>query len=195
MRVEEVRQGILGAFRLMTGRVDGLQLLDISADGFWNSFYAIVLALPPLLLGWTSVAADFADGEMSRGGILFRLAIVDIGSWLLPIVFLAFVARPAGIADRFVHYVVASNWGSALLVWLMVPSAVVRIVAPDAVELATFLSFVLFIASQVLVWRLTALSIGKGAMVGSAVFAGMFAASLITLFALQSLVGLSSSPP
>jgi len=195
MRVEEGRQGILGAFRLMTGRADGLQMLDISADGFWNSFYAVLLALPPLVLGWSSIAADFADGDMSRGGVLSRLAIVDIGSWLVPIVFLAVAARPAGIGDRFVHYVVASNWGSALLVWLMVPAAVVRIVAPQAVELSSFLSFVLFIVSQVLVWRLTTLSIGKGAAVGSAVFAGMFAASLVTLFALQSLVGLSSSPP
>lgn len=194
MRVEELRRGLFGAFRLMTGRSDGLLLLEISADGFWNSFYAIFLALPPLLLGWVSVAADFADGHMSRGGILSRLAIVDIGSWLLPILLLALVARPAGIGDRFVHYVVASNWGSALLVWLMVPAAVVRIVAPHASELATFLSFVLFIASQVLVWRLTTLSIGKGPAMGSAVFAGMFVASLIALFMLQSLVGLSASP-
>ena len=192
MRAEDLRQGIHGALRLMLGRSDGLHMLDISADGFWNSFYAIFLALPPLALGWISVAADFADGEMSRGGVLFRLAFVDIGSWLLPIVLLAFAAKPAGIGDRFVHYVVASNWGSALLVWLMVPAAVIRTVAPQAVELATFLSFVLFLASQVLVWRLTTLSIGKGAAVGSAVFAAMFAASLIALFALQALVGLSA---
>ena len=192
MTVEELRQGIHGALRLMLGRSDGLHMLDISADGFWNSFYAIFLALPPLAFGWISVAADFADGEMSRGGVLFRLAFVDIGSWLLPIVLLAFAAKPAGIGDRFVHYVVASNWGSALLVWLMVPAAVIRTVAPQAVELATFLSFVLFLASQVLVWRLTTLSIGKGAAVGSAVFAAMFAAYLIALFALQALVGLSA---
>jgi hypothetical protein len=192
--LDELRRGIGGAYRLMIGRSDGLELLDISADGFWNSFYAILLALPPLALSWASVAADFADGTTSRGGVLSRLAVVDIGCWVLPIVLLAFAARPAGIGDRFVHYVVATNWGSVLLVWLMVPAAAMRMVAPQAVELASFLSFVLFIVSQVLVWRLTTLAIGKGAAVGSAVYAAMFAVSLVTLFALQSLVGLSPSP-
>ncbi len=194
MTLEELRRGIAGAYRLMIGRNDGLHLLDISADGFWNSFYAILLALPPLALSWSSVAVDFADGTMSRGGVLSRLALVDIGSWVLPIVLLAFAAKPAGIADRFVHYVVASNWASGLLVWLMLPAALVRLVAPQAVEVAALLSFVLFMVSQVLFWRLTTVAIGKGAAVGSAVFAAMFAASLVTLFALQSLVGLSTSP-
>jgi hypothetical protein len=42
-----------------------------------------------------------------------------------------------------------------------------------------------------LTWRLTTMAIGRGAAAGSAVFAGMFVASLLVLFFLQSLLGLS----
>ena len=39
--------------------------------------------------------------------------------------------------------------------------------------------------------RMTNVAIGKGAAVGTAVFAGMFVASLIVLFALQALLGIN----
>jgi hypothetical protein len=44
---------------------------------------------------------------------------------------------------------------------------------------------------MVLIWRMTNAAIGKGAATGSAVFAGMFVASLMVLFILQGLLGLS----
>ena len=39
---------------MMLGKPDGLRLLDLSADGFWNSFFAIVGALPALIAGWVT---------------------------------------------------------------------------------------------------------------------------------------------
>ena len=50
--VEDIQQYLTGAWRMMMGKPDGLRLLDISADGFWNSFFAIVVALPALIVGW-----------------------------------------------------------------------------------------------------------------------------------------------
>jgi hypothetical protein len=193
MSAEDIQRYLTGAWRLMAGRPDGMMLLDLSADGFWNSFAAILLALPPLGLTWIASAGDMVLGieGASRAGIVARLAVADIGGWILPIVGLALVARPAGIADRFVAYVVATNWGSVLIVWLMVPAAIVRSIAPDAGEFAMLLSLVMFILSMALTWRLTTMAIGRGAAAGSAVFAGMFVASLLVLFFLQSLLGLS----
>jgi len=51
-------------------------------------------------------------------------------------------------------------------------------------------SLLLFVASLVLTWRMTNAAIGRGAAMGSAVFAGMFVASLVVLFTLQSLLGI-----
>ena len=107
---ENIQRNMTGAWQLLLGRPDGLRLLDISADGFWNSFFAMVVAVPALAVGWVAMANDAAAREMgSRLSILGRLALIDGLTWVLPLVALALIARLAGIADRYVPYVVASN--------------------------------------------------------------------------------------
>jgi hypothetical protein len=53
---DDIQKISLWRLALMTGKRDGLKLLDLSADGFWNSFYAIVLALPAMFVGWVSAS-------------------------------------------------------------------------------------------------------------------------------------------
>jgi hypothetical protein len=42
LSADETYASLAGAWRLMLGKADGLRLLDLSADGFRNSFFAIV---------------------------------------------------------------------------------------------------------------------------------------------------------
>jgi hypothetical protein len=194
---ENIQLYLTGAWRMMMGKADGLRLLDISADGFWNSFFAIVVALPALFVGWASVANELNQlpGIFgSKVSIVVRLAVIDIATWILPLVALAAVAARAGISDRFVHLVVASNWASALIVWIMLPPSLLNLFWPAAYEASTLLSLLLFIASMVLSWRVTNVALGKGPAVASAVFAGMFLFSIMVLFVLQSAFGLAATP-
>lgn len=190
---EEIQQYLSGAWRLMLGKPDGLRLLDLTADGFWNSFFAILIAAPALIVGWVGVSEDLTlqtAVAASRFGIVLRLALVELGAWILPLVAFALVARRVGVGDRFVHYVVASNWTSAIIAWVMLPAALAHMLLPSAKSFSTLLSLVLFMLTMVFSWRMTNAAIGKGAAVGTAVFAGMFVTSLIVLFALQSLFGI-----
>lgn len=189
---DDIQRYLTGAWRLMMGKREGVALLDVSADGFWNSFFAIAIALPALIVGWVGTANEIgADpaATASRLSYLLRLALIDIGAWILPLIGLAFVASSAGIRDRFVHYVIASNWSSAILAWLMLPAALLRLVTASNSDLALTLSLGLFLLSMVLSWRLTNAVIAKGAAMGSAVFAGMFIASLVVLIVLQAALG------
>ncbi|RWB55855.1 transporter [Mesorhizobium sp.] len=192
LSADETYASLAGAWRLMFGKADGLRMLDLSADGFWNSFFGIVVALPALIVGWVGIANEIGDPNAFAGrlGMLLRLAAVDIGSWVLPLVALALVAPRAGIGGRFVHYVVASNWASAIIAWLMLPSALLRLFLPSTNEVSGLVSLLLFALSMVLTWRMTNAAIGKGAAVGTAVFVGMFVASLLVLFGLQALLGI-----
>jgi len=190
----DIQQYFHGVWRLMTGRADGLRHLDISVDGFWNSFYAVPVSLPALLINWLAFANE-AEAlmllPMSRLEIVLRLALSSIGSWILPLVGLLAVAKQARIADRLIHYVVASNWASALLTWMMLPPTLLQIFFPALAEIAMFLSLVLFFLTLFLSWRVTVVALAKGAAMGTGVFFGMLVASIATLLILQSLLGIN----
>jgi hypothetical protein len=185
----EVQQYFIGVWRMMMGRAEGLKLLDLSADGFWNSFFAIVIALPALIVGWVGIAngnPEAASSFAMRFSLIIRFFLADIGAWILPLALFAAVARPAGVGDRFVHYVVATNWASALFAWLMLPPSLLRLFMPGTEDLTVLVALVLFLVTLVLSWRLTVVAIAKGPAIGSAVFFAMLVASIVVLFALQS---------
>lgn len=192
---EDIQRQLLGAWRAMTGRPDGLRLLDLSVDGFWNSFFAIAVALPALVVSWVPLA-NFAYGPAStiseRVTYMIGIALVDIAAWVLPIVALAIVAGHVGIRDRLIPYVVASNWASALFAWFMLPASLLRMLFPAAEELALALSLGIFIASLVLSWRITNIALDKGPGVATGVFGAMLLASILTLLTLQGLLGISA---
>lgn len=189
---EQIQQYVNGAWRLMMGRPDGAQLLDISADGFWNSFFAILVALPPMAVGWVAMANEIGgDAFGVRLGVVFRLVFVDLVTWVLPLVALGAVARLVGIANRYVAYVVASNWGSVIFLWLMVIPSLMDLVWPSGREVTAAVSLLLLFATMVLSWRLTNAILGMGAAVATGVFAAMFLFSLVLMITLQSLLGLT----
>lgn len=189
---EDLQQYLTGAWRLMSGRADGLDLLDISSDGFWNSFYAIVLAAPALIVSWVAHANDIAlasDDLAWRGGIVLRLAVSDLAAWLLPIAGLAAVAGPAGIGDRFVHYIVASNWGSVITIWLVVPPSLLELAGIATVDSVAFFALGLFMVALILSWRLTNASLQRSAGAATFLFCGMLFAAIFVLYTVQGLLG------
>lgn len=191
---DEIQAYLAGAWRLMMGKPDGVRALDVSADGFWNSFFAILVAFPALSVSWAGLAAELSEeGLGSRYSILLRLAVIDVVAWVLPLLVLGLVARPAGILDRYPHFVVASNWASALLAWLMLPAGLLNLFAPAASDLNNAVSLVVFIAALVLTWRLTNAVLTKGAAIASAVFIGMVFAALFLIVFLQGLFGLEGA--
>jgi len=194
---EEIQHYLTGAWRVMLGKADGLRLFDISADGFWNSFFAMVVALPPLVVGWVGMANEIAafSGDFgSRLSIVLRLAIIDFAIWVVPIVALALVARRARLADRFVQLVVASNWASALFVWATVPVPLLAMIWTMPPDVRNFLSLVLLALNIFVFWRVTNVALGKGAAVATAVFAGMFVLAVTIQILLMSAFGLSLGP-
>lgn len=195
--LDEVQAGLAGGWRLMMGKPDGLRALDLSADGFWNSFFAMLVALPPLFVMWSGFAIEAAPNADFgiRLSLLLRMAAIDLLVWIVPLVLLALAARPAGIADRFVHYVVGSNWASAIVAWMVLPPVLLRRFFDGAREVADLLSLLIFIGTLVLMWRLTNATLGKGAGMATAVFACMVAVSLLTILALEWLLGIPSLQP
>ncbi|MAW89276.1 MAG: transporter [Phyllobacteriaceae bacterium] len=189
-----VQAHLSAAWRIMaTAKGDALVRMDISAEGFWRSFWSILLALPPMLLSWVAAAPDFLDGS-SLSATVLRLGLADLAAWLLPIAGLALIGTRIGMGRSFAAYVIATNWGSAILVWLAVPPALVRLLSPGDPDPSGFLSLTIFLVSLALGWRITHGSIGRDAMYSTTIFIGMAVTSVLVLVAMHSLLGLSAQP-
>ncbi|MCO5063647.1 MAG: transporter [Rhizobiaceae bacterium] len=190
-----MQEALAGATRMMFGKPDGLRRMDLSVDGFWDSFAAIPLAVPPLLVGWIASASDYLSTPGAHGtrfSVISANGIIEIAAWILPLVALGLVARRAGIADRFVPYVVATNWASVIIAWYMLPISLLRLFMPDSDDLIAAVSLLVFLATMFFVWRLTNVAIGKGAAVATAVFTAMFVASIMTVYLFAWLFGIDA---
>jgi hypothetical protein len=193
---ENIQLYLTGAWRMMLGKADGLRLLDLSVDGFWNSFFAIVIALPPLAVSWVGAANELSQLSVDFGGklsIVARLAVIDIATWILPLIALAAIVSRVGLADRFVHFVVSGNWASALFIWITVPVSLARLIWPLGTETKVLLWFVLIALNLVVSWRVTHVALAKGAAITTAVFAGMLFLSLIIQGILMAALGLGQA--
>jgi hypothetical protein len=193
---DDIQIYLTGAWRMMMGKADGLRLLDLTADGFWNSFFAIIVALPALMVGWVGVANEFSMASAdfgSRLSIAARFAMIDLATWVLPIVVLAAVASRVGLADRFVHLVVASNWASALFIWISVPVPLAGLILALGPETRIMLSFMLLALNLFVTWRVVHIAVAKGPGMTTAIVAAMLVMSLVVQAFLMAALGLGQA--
>ncbi|ARY26596.1 hypothetical protein [Brucella melitensis] len=195
--LDDIFRYFRGAWKMMLGRKDGLNFLDISAEDFWASFYAIAVALPPLFASWVAYAANLTAGREEAGTrflIVTRTAVVDIGAWLVPLVIIGLLAKRIGIAKRYATYVIAINWGNALLAWLFTPITLLQLFFPGRFDVATLFAFVMFSISIVLSYRLTFVALQRPHTYAAPFFACVFIGSLFLTALLQQLLGISFDP-
>jgi len=191
--LDDIFRYFTGIWKMMLGRKDGLAYLDISAEDFWTSFYAIIVALPPLLATWVAYAADLTAGSDEAGirlAIVMRAAFVDVAAWVLPLAVIGMLARRIGISKRYATYVIATNWGSALLAWLFAPITLLQLFFPGYLDVATLFAFVLFGISIILSYRLTFAVLQRPHAYVAPFFACVFFGSLFITVFLQQLFGI-----
>ncbi|WP_136657545.1 hypothetical protein [Nitratireductor sp. XY-223] len=152
--INEVTAYVTGVVRMIRDEPEGLQLLDLSAEGFWRSFWAIVYSLPAYLVFWTTdrLAQLTENPEAELGvGFFLRSAVTDLAGIAAALLAVAVIARPIGISDRFVQWVVAGNWLSLPLNYVM---AAITLFSLGLFGFdGSFILVIVFIAALVISWR------------------------------------------
>lgn len=192
--MEEILRSFSGVARLMAGKPAGLKRLDLSADGFWNSFGAILVALPPTILAWIEYeTVERAEPRSGTGdlGVYGAHALADLTAWLFPILILASLARPLGLARKLTPLVVSLNWGSALLAWALTPLWLLLLIAGPMDGLGSLVTLVAVVAATVLTMRLAATAIGADLIVGAGIVALTLASALVAYVAVADLTGIA----
>ncbi len=190
-----IARSLRGAWLVMLGRREGLALLDISEEGFWRSLQAALISLPVFILSWADYARELSVSvPISLGQAIWRIGLTDICAWFLPLIAFALAARRLLLSDRFAHYFVATNWASAVLIYLMLPVIALSAIAPQWGEANTLASLIYFGVSLVLTFRLTHVTLNQNWQVTLAVFLAIVLVSFIIIFGMQDLLGIAQPP-
>ncbi len=113
-----IRENLAGAWMVMNGNPAGLARLDISVNGFWRSFAAIFLLAPYLVLGFIDQgklreSSDPALAAIASDNVALQLVATGVDWLIFPLVF-ALLARPLGVGERYVPFIVARNWAAVI---------------------------------------------------------------------------------
>ncbi|TNE58955.1 MAG: hypothetical protein EP340_03875 [Alphaproteobacteria bacterium] len=122
---QEIRAGLKGALRLFFWDKNAFEEFDISADGFWRSFAAPIMILPfyylffamhynlTVDLGLLQRLQTGADLVSERSYVWHWVVAYVLDIVILPILLVP-ISRLLQFNDRYVHMVIARNWGQAL---------------------------------------------------------------------------------
>ncbi len=193
--LEEVEAYVHGIYLLARNRPEGFKWLDISADGFWRSFWAIVYAAPALAVSWASYRTLFlqasGDGVMAGPGFVLRLALVDAITWIAPLVLVGIAARPLGIERNFGRFVIATNWLGTVTSYAMAVPAVLRMISAGLSPVVALASLAVFVGSILLLYRVTRLSLDGDGMTAAVVTIATFVLSFAATGILQQVFGIA----
>lgn len=190
---EEIQYYFSAVWRTMAGHPEALNNLNTSADGFWRSFYAILVALPPMLIGWVEISArliENSDDATLRLLATLKLGAVDMIIWLLPLVIIGLLSRSLGLERRFSTYVVATNWGTALFAWVYAPLSFLNLLLPSLSTIFAGIGFGVFVATLALSYRLTRAALQRPHSFAAPFFLTVLFSSIMLTIILQNLAGL-----
>jgi hypothetical protein len=184
-----------GAWLIMLGKREGLRFLDVSEDGFWKSLQTVLIALPPLLFAWTTNSLEIAgSSNLSVISVTGRLALIEIVVWFLPLILLAYAARPLGFANQFVAFFVASNWFTAIINYLATPFYVLERFFPGADGPILIASLLILAMGCVFLFRVIRLTLTQTIAVSFAILSYLLVSTLLIVSGMESALGLVYPP-
>ncbi len=147
----EVAQALYGAWRLARLDASGLDQFGDTAEAFWRSFYAMLVAAPFYVI---LVAFRLSGLETTNGPIhIFLVEVIAyvIGWFAYPFIML-YVADFLDRRERYYRYIAAYNWATVLLIALLTIVSVAVESLQLSVPSAVFLSFVIMLVVLVYWW-------------------------------------------
>jgi hypothetical protein len=187
-----VLRNLRGVWQVMQGRRAGLEMMDVSGEGVWRSFQAMLVALPFLWATWISALRGIEpNSTLTPFSIMLRLAFADAVSWLLPIALFALIARPAKLTHRAAQFIVTNNWGSVIFIAITALTVPFDLLGPDLEGLATSVSALALLVSLVMYFRMLHVTLDAPSQVSVPVYVLMILASLFGIYALYGALGLT----
>ena len=166
MTAADFRAGIEAAVALLLGRPGALGRFDVSLDGFWRSFAAVLLVLPSfaisLMAVWRGQMAQLPPDAVDvpwLGFVAERVVALGFAWVALPLV-LALIAGRLGLSGRYVPFIVARNWAEPVVAALYAVPALFYAAGLIDEQLAALVSLPVLLVAMHYLFRIARQALG-----------------------------------
>jgi hypothetical protein len=174
---DEAQRSLYASWLLLIRDTGGYRHFAQSEAGFWRSFSAIVI-IAPLYLYASTVHVELPDTTAPPGPSLAAAMAGLVLQWVGWPLAMVFIARFAGLQQRYARYIIAYNWSSVLVVALLMPPLILLdlgLVGPGS---AMLLSFLLMLVSLYYRWYVAQTALDTTGVVAAALVLADFVLSL-----------------
>ena len=148
-----MRRSIDAAFRLALRDEGAWSVFDLTADGFFRSFAAMLVVVPlniffDILRVHMIIEKSIADrkpitGSYELSDAVFSTIVLSFEWMLFPLAMLA-VLRFLRLAHRYSALIIAHNWGTVIVALLNIPPFALYALRVVSIDQALDLSFIIF---------------------------------------------------
>lgn len=183
-----------GVWLLFVGESDGLKFLDCSERGVLRSFYSIVYVFPTMLITWVwwhqKIAGHLPANAL--GGVFYlRMAMMDVASWIFPLLLLTLLARPLGYAARLDAMIVSINWLSVPAAYASAFITAILLIMPNLAEALISVRLTMLVLPIYACYRLFKVLVDGQRLLATALTLILFVPSFFVDAALQTFLNLS----
>lgn len=187
---KEVEIYLSGLWMLLKGDSRGFHSFDISERGVSRSFWSIGWSLPAMIISWlfwyrTLLISGIREDQ--AGGVFFvRMAMIDLASWITPLVLIGIVCRVLALHSRFNAIVVTTNWLALPIAYANALLIALAVVFPMLGQVIVLLWLLLLMGLAVSIFRLMAAIFGPHPLLVTALSMVMLIPTTIVSEFLQS---------
>ncbi len=179
MFVTEAVNALSGSCLLALRRADGFERFNLTAEGFWRSFAAVII-IAPLYLYADRVDALYPGPGVAPADFSPVLSLITLAlEWIAWPVVVALLTYRTRFSGHFVRYITVYNWSSILVFVVML----VPVVALDLGLIDTALSAaagaVLLIAALWYRWLVARMALDVSSLVALVLVVGDVTLSLV----------------
>ncbi|MFP6696908.1 MAG: hypothetical protein VCF08_08385 [Alphaproteobacteria bacterium] len=142
----EVTRSIHGAWRVARMDPDALDYFDLTIDGFWRSFAALLVVAPFYIIFLILNYGNQTGLELPTGPVVstefyvaVKLVAYIIGWLAFPLIMVP-ISRLLDLSQNYVPYIIVWNWSNVLVMAVILPTV---LLFPPAAQTAAAAKMVL----------------------------------------------------
>jgi len=200
MSFDYIAHHLTGAWMLLRGNADGFDHFDLTVQGFWRSFFVMIVALP--FFGFALYASHSMNLEVAASAPNYDFVIpyaayffvfTGLGyvKWIGYLMMMGPLTRYFGAAPYYLNFVVAYNWSTLLTMLVSLPLYLAQQLGWVSIEFFYLVDFMLLFVFIAYGWFITCIALKIDKLDAAALvavelmlflIAGRIAASIFTAF-------------